>query len=234
MKSNHSSPSILVLGGYGTVGSVVVDDLLESGYSVTVAGRNSRSIDQLLESKNHPLLTGKVVDVQDCSSLRNACSGHDIVLSCLDYSLNATVISTCADLGIHYVDLGDNYDGILHSHTYNAIFSNNKKLACLGAGSAPGIINVLVAYLARDKEQVHNLTISFADVLYKKPENMLPFNFMTVTEEILDPALVFRDGEHRFIPGMSESQSINFGDTFGTHTVYATNHDETYSLPKFL
>lgn len=83
-----------------------------------------------------PLQT-RQIDINRTADLRLLIQEHTIVLNCLDYSLNQKIIALCADLGVHYVDLGDNYDGIVSSHTYDGAFTDRKALACLGAGSAP-------------------------------------------------------------------------------------------------
>lgn len=228
------SQRILVLGGYGTVGTVVMKDLVQSGFVPSVWGRNPEKMDALAREISEVSIGKEVLSLDDHDGLVTRFKSYDMIVNCLEYSQNERVIRAAAEARVSYIDLWDNYNWIERSLGLDAIFRNNKKTACLGAGSAPWIINVLIAFLTRHTEKVQTVVVSFSDILYKKVENMLPFNFFTVTEEILDDALIFEHGKSRFVPWSSFSLMVDFWKKFWKNLCYATNHDETYSLPLYL
>lgn len=229
-----NSHRILVLGGYGTVGSIVMKDLVQSGYVPAVGGRNQEKMDALAQEIWEVSIVSERIDLDNTSSLVWIFQKYDIIVNCLEYSLNERVIHAAAAAKVSYIDMGDTYAWIESSRSLDARFRENKKIACLGAGSSPWIINILVAFLTRQKEKITSVTISFSDILYKKVENMLPFNFLTVTEEILNDALIYEKGKSRFVPWSSYPITVDFWWEFWKNTAYATNHDETFSLPLFL
>ena len=120
--------SILVLGGYGTVGSVATNDLINSWYRTVIAGRNEEKMKKMITEKNNPLLSYRVVDLNDKKSLMQEFAKYDVILNCLEYTFNKKIIQICADIGVHYVDLGDDYAGIKNSISHNWDFSKKNKI----------------------------------------------------------------------------------------------------------
>jgi saccharopine dehydrogenase-like NADP-dependent oxidoreductase len=119
----------------------------------------------------------------------------------------------------------------LRSYDLSDKFKANGTFACLGAGSAPGIVNVVMKKVVKQKEKIDTIIVSFADILNVPMDNMLPFNFKTVVDEIGDDALIWENGSHSFIPGSSRTLHIDFPFGYGSDDLYITNHDEQYSLP---
>lgn len=230
---------MLVLGGYGNVGKVVVMDLITSGYEVGIAGRDSWKIDALIWEINSTNAKKEVIDIKNRESLKELFSRYDIVINCLDYSFNAIVLDLCIEVKKHYVDLWDSYEGIVSTRAKDGVLKEKGVTACLWAGSAPWIVNVFVKHIAKKKEKVETLTISFSDEIKNAPEKMLPFNFMTVVDEILGDALLFEDGKYAFVKGGSKKMNIDFCHGFESKECYltnsfVTNHDEQFSLPIYL
>jgi len=42
----------------------------------------------------------------------------------------------------------------------------------------------MIAHIAREKQSVDEVVVSFSDIVQQADETMLPFNFQTVVEEI--------------------------------------------------
>ncbi|NDK08062.1 hypothetical protein EOM39_02330 [Candidatus Gracilibacteria bacterium] len=230
---------ILVLGGYGNVGQVVVRDLLESGFIVGIAGRDKNKIDSFAKKLDSENIEKALVDLKDEENLIKTFKKYDLIVNCLEYTFNQIVLDLCLKLGKNYVDLGDDYNGIKISRSKDGLAKESGISACLGAGSAPGIVNILTKYAAKDMEKVETVTISFADEIIKAPAEMLPFNFATVVEEVLGDALLFENGKYIFVHGSSKKVDGDFckggvNKTCFLPKSYVTNHDEQFSLPDFL
>lgn len=230
---------VIVLWGYGNVGKVVVSDLIQSGYEVAIAGRDEKKIDMFIKLLNSPQATKVIVNFKDPAKVKEAIASYDTVVNCLEYTFNQGIIDACLEMKKNYIDLGDDYEGIKTSRSKDGKAKEAGVSLCLGAGSAPGIVNVFVKHIAKKKDKVETLTISFADEIKNAPEKMLPFNFTTVVEEILGNALLFENGKYSFVPGSGKVIDANFcHNTRATQCVlrnsYVTNHDEQFSLPEYL
>lgn len=222
---------ILVLGGYGNVGKVVVEDLVKSGFEVGIAGRDAEKIQEVVTSLQSPLAVGEVIDLKNTAGLVEVFKRYAVVVNCLEYTLNAGIVDACLEAKVSYIDLGDTYAGILRSYDLSEKFKANGTFACIGAGSAPGIVNVVMKKVVKQKQSIDTIIVSFADILNIPMDNMLPFNFKTVVDEIGDDALIWENGKHSFILGSSRTVHVDFPFGFGSDDLYITNHDEQYSLP---
>lgn len=224
---------ILLLWGYGTVGSVVARDLVQSGFFVGIAGRNAKKIEELRNTLGMKQSESHILDFSDENILIWAMHKYDVVLNCIEYTLNQMILKACINAKKHYIDLWDYYEGILESRSHNSVLKDAGIIGLLWAGSSPGIINVMIAYIARKKKSVEEVIVSFSDIVKSADETMLPFNFQTVVEEITGEALAFENGIYKFIPGATKSIPVDFGPEFWKADCYVTNHDEQYSLPVF-
>lgn len=222
---------ILVVGGYGNVGKVVVHDLVKSGFQTWIAWRDEHKIQELVAELQSTLVTWEGIDIKNHSQLVQVFQKYDIIVNCLEYTLNAWIIDACLEAKVSYVDLGDTYNGILRTYSLDEKFKANGTFACLGAGSAPWIVNVVMKKVIKQKDTIDTIVVSFSDVFNVQINNMLPFNFKTVVDEIADDALVWEEWKHKFIPGGSKTLKIDFPFWFWSDELYITNHDEQYSLP---
>lgn len=222
---------ILVLGWYGTVGAIIVDDLVKSWFFVGIWGRNDEKIKALQQKYSENMTVGVLIDFSQEESLVKAIHEYDIVINAVEYTLNQMILNASIEAKVHYIDLGDYSQGIETSWTKNTLLKENNICAILWAGSSPGIINVMIEYLARNKASIETILISFSDIIKQEDERMLPFNFQTVVEEITWNALAFEDGKYVFYPGASKSIPVDFGKDFWKADCVITNHDEPYSLP---
>ncbi|GAA3424520.1 NAD(P)-dependent oxidoreductase [Streptosporangium sandarakinum] len=73
--------SIAVVAATGRTGRIIVERALAAGHAVTAVARNPRAL-----GLRHPRLTVKEGDVLHPSSLRDALTGHDAVISALGSS----------------------------------------------------------------------------------------------------------------------------------------------------
>ncbi|MDP2091214.1 MAG: saccharopine dehydrogenase NADP-binding domain-containing protein [Candidatus Gracilibacteria bacterium] len=230
---------VLVLGAYGNVGQVVTIDLISSGFFVGIGGRNENKIENFINKLKSNNVEKVLFDISDEKSLLNIFSNYDLIINCLEYTFNQTILDSCIKSGKNYVDLGDDYLGIKVSRSKDGLAKESGIFACIGAGSAPGIVNVLTKYAIRDISEINTITISFADEIKNAPEKMLPFNFQTVVEEITGDALLFENGKYSFVKGSSKKIDADFCNVSSLNQCLlpgslVTNHDEQFSLPDYL
>lgn len=234
---------ILVLGWYWNVGQVVVHDLINSNFIVWIAWRNEEKIDAIIKKmlwkKSSWVVKKVLIDLTDEKSLIEIFKKYDLVVNCLEYTFNQLILDLCIEAWKNYVDMWDDYKWIKLSRTKDWLVKESWIIACLWAGSAPWIVNVLIKYAVKNMEKVETLTISFSDIIKNAPEKMLPFNFQTVVEEITWDALLFENWKYKFVEWSSKKINANFcwlnkeKNCFLPWS-FVTNHDEQYSLPEYL
>jgi len=72
--------NILIAGGSGILGRALIETLLERGHAVSAFAYNARDFDSM---ENHPNLSVFGCDVTKRESLRGACDGIALVISCI-------------------------------------------------------------------------------------------------------------------------------------------------------
>lgn len=230
---------ILVLWGYWNIWQVVVRDLISSDFFVWVAWRDSLKIDNFISKIDSKNIEKVLVDLKNEVQLLEIFRNYDLILNCLEYTFNQTILDICLKIWKNYVDLWDDYKWIKTSRSKDWDAKEKWISACLWAWSAPWIVNILTKYVARDMEKIETVTISFNDEIKNAPEKILPFNFQTVVEEITWDALLFEDWKYKFVEWSSKKIDANFCKN-NRHKQcflpwsYVTNHDEQFSLPDYL
>ncbi len=126
--------TVLVVGGYGAVGDQLAGVLRRRhGVRALAAGRTPP-----------PEPDSMRVDVRDRDSVARVLDGHRIDVVVLSVQApDTTVLTTCAQRGVHVVDLGaDPIPAEEHARLHDLANASAATLV-LGAGLAPGLTNLL-------------------------------------------------------------------------------------------
>lgn len=230
---------VLVLWAYWNVWQVVTIDLISSWFFVWIWWRNENKIENFINKLKSNNVEKVLFDISDEKSLLNIFSNYDLIINCLEYTFNQTILDSCIKSGKNYVDLWDDYLWIKVSRSKDWLAKESWIFACIWAWSAPGIVNVLTKYAIRDISEINTITISFADEIKNAPEKMLPFNFQTVVEEITWDALLFENWKYSFVKWSSKKIDADFCNVSSLNQCLlpgslVTNHDEQFSLPDYL
>ena len=96
----------LVIGATGIQGRIATKDLLQSGYSVLMAGREKYLVDDLLKKYSKTNFT--YLDLRNKSRITKIIkkSGSDVVVNCADGNFNLDVMKACVRARVNYLDLG--------------------------------------------------------------------------------------------------------------------------------
>ncbi len=120
--------SVLVLGGYGAVGTHLVQRLRETGTPTLTAGRD-------------PARADRVVDLRESASLAAALDGVSTVVNCAG-SEDPAVAATVAERGIPFVD-------VTATSGYARALESVEGPVLLGVGIAPGLSSLLAVRASR-------------------------------------------------------------------------------------
>jgi saccharopine dehydrogenase (NAD+, L-lysine-forming) len=228
-----SAPRVVILGGAGAMGRITAQDLLRTARDrvhVVVADRE-------LEPARRLGVECVPVDVRDPASLDRALKGAFAVIASLPYRFNLDAMRGALRAGAHYLDLG----GLFHVTRQQLELRNEFKaagrMALLGIGSAPGIVNLLAVHAAQNLDVVRDVHCLVGSVDRTRYRNVPPLGFDYSADTLLDEftmeSAVFRDGEFRMVPPLDprERIEVRFPAPIGTLTVDTTLHSEVATLP---
>jgi len=218
----------IVLGATGIQGRIVTRDLLESGYSVMLAGRNKKRVDEIL---NHYEKTEfEHVDVKDAKLTEKIIkeSGANIVVNCVESNWNNHIIKVCLKAGVHYVDLGSDFAMTIEQLKLNDEIKKKGLTYIISSGSVPGIGNVMLQYAAKKLNTIETIELGFAWSSNIK-KFIVPFSMQAIINEMLEPAQVLEDGEFKTIIPKDTTKRIR-RRYVGRQVEFMVTHPETYTF----
>ncbi len=176
------------------------------------------------------------IDITHFEAAKRALKGVDCLLNASWYEFNLTAMDLSLALNAHYVDLGGLYHMTLKELKKNQEFKRQKRSAILGMGSAPGLANLMAAYLAKDFKSIDTLGIYDAsfDPLLDKNKLIVPFSIKTLLDEHRQKAPILLNGKFVQVPAHSLAEEIDFKKPLGRIRVGTVIHSETATLPNFL
>jgi lysine 6-dehydrogenase len=233
---------ILVLGGYGAMGSVICRDLAESPgvQEVLIGGRDIQKGKALIREianergKKHGSLIAAKIDVTDSSLSRKIKAlKPDVVVNATWYEYNMTVMPAVIRAGGRgYVDLGGLYYQTLRQVKLHN-FARRKGTVCvLGMGSTPGITNAMAHYAADKMDSVESVHIKVGNkVLEKGAAAVTPYAIKTVLDEFALEPVVIRKGRPVRLRPFSEEERFEM-PRVGHVTGYPILHSEMAAFPR--
>jgi len=228
--------AILVLGGYGSAGSVITRLLLAktAAKHVIIAGRRAQKAQELSQSLAAEFGEERVsplgVDAGDEAGLRQALAQVDLVIVCLAYRDDQAEIMLRAvlDSGIHYIDLTPD------AQKQQLFTSRADELAARScivlteAGIIPGCPSVLIRLAAREFDRV---TVATLASLYRDRDMAMDGARDLITHARQQPAAVYEQGRWQQT-SLRALRRIDFGDRFGQQLGAPVFLDELHALPE--
>lgn len=151
-QSGTSRNTVLVVGGYGSVGALICQTLGARGdLDLVVAGRNPSKAAAFARSVGG---RGVRLDLDDQSTWEPASRGVDWVLMCMDQT-DLSFVSFLFAQGIHYADITAS-DGFLRAVEGLA---PRRSMALISVGLAPGLTNIMAAWGAARLERIERIDI---------------------------------------------------------------------------
>jgi lysine 6-dehydrogenase len=173
----------VVVGATGMQGRIVTKDLVKSGYTVLMCGRDKERIDDLL--KKYSVKTAfEYLDLKNIKDtikiLKN--SGAKIVINCAEGNLDLIALQECLEAGMHSVDLGSDIPMTKRQLAKGRALKKAGLIHITGCGSVPGIGNVMMHYAYGKFDRIDTIEVGFAwDSNMKK--FVVPFSIASIMEE---------------------------------------------------
>ncbi len=230
---------IVVLGGYGSMGKIIVRDLSQYAKhaQIVIAGRDEKKARAFIREVGNPSIEFVPCDVNDIRQTAHALKGARVCVNAVQYELNEKIMRACLMSKCHYLDLGGLFHMTRKQLKWHGKFKRAGLLAVLGMGAAPGVTNIF-AKMAMDKldkvMEVH-CRVGGKDftVIKDPPIIYFPYSPKTVLEEHSIPPMIFTKGNWKQIPARSLKTNEDFGGKIGRQVVMATLHSEVATLPKY-
>jgi saccharopine dehydrogenase-like NADP-dependent oxidoreductase len=154
---------IIVLGGYGAIGSRICTSIARIPYvECVIAGRNPKRARRLAKSVTASMLR---IDAEDETAVSQNLAGAFMVIDAAGpFQRRSMVVAQyCASHGIHYIDVADDRQFVNDVLQLNATAKRNECLLVTGSASLPALAAVLVESLAGyyDKiDEIHSAAVA--------------------------------------------------------------------------
>ena len=225
----------VVLGGAGTIGRIVVRDLLASHPRNRVLCADldlgaARAFALTLHSRRVSVARA---DVRAPAALAQLLRGHAVVINCTQHTHNLDVMHAALAARVHYLDLGGLFTWTRRQLRVGEAFERAGLTAILGIGCAPGITNVLSRLAIERLGRVERLEIKVAaaDPDGAADAFVFPYSPQTVVEELTLRPWIFARGRFRTVAPRSAWELVDFPAPIGASWVVRTRHSEVATLP---
>jgi len=220
----------VVLGATGDEGNIASKDLLESGYSVLLCGRNKSRVEHLLKYSKAKFVYVDLNNVEETAKIIKE-SGTKIVVNCAELRLNINAMKVCLLADVNYLDLGGLQEMTRQQFKLDNDFKKRNLVALTGCGSTPGSSNVMAAYAVNKLDSVNSIDLGFVwDSNIK--EFVLPYSIESIVYELTTEPIVLENGKFRrekacFPVGIKNIKGI------GKQNTYCIVHSEVFTFSKY-
>jgi len=229
---------IVVLGGAGDMAGVACRRLAELRKDVhmVLADRQVERARQRALSLG-PAFSAHAVDILDPQGLRQLVSGASLVVNAAGpYSvLGRPALQAAMDCRADYIDFSDESEAAesmleLHRDAQEAGIT-----ALIGAGVAPGLVNVLVRYLNGLLDEADGAQVAWVTGASPRQPGQLG-DGRAVIEHMLHSCIgktfTVRNGQRQPIAAFRHSEVLPFPEPLGDCRVYDIGHSELVTVPR--
>ncbi|HTZ42003.1 MAG TPA: saccharopine dehydrogenase C-terminal domain-containing protein [Candidatus Omnitrophota bacterium] len=173
----------VVIGATGMQGKIVTKDLVKSGYTVLMTGRDEKRIEHFRKEFGKKVAF-EYLDLKDSEKtikiLRN--SGAKVAVNCAEGNWDLIVLEDCIEADINTIDLGSDIPMTRQQLALNKTLQQEGLIHITGCGSVPGIGNVMMHYASDKFDKIDTIEVGFAwDSNMKK--FVVPFSMESIMEE---------------------------------------------------
>lgn len=222
---------ILVVGGYGGIGSCVVEKLIEfSSHHVTVAGRNLKKARSACRTfKDY--VGALQVDVEKRPTLSSALENFDLVINCAGpfYKYGANVAIAAIETRTHYVDICDDPEPLAKLFALDNAARRAGVTVLTGMGWNPGISNLAARLGANLLDEIDEVKIAWSVGSGDSSGlGALKHTLHGITGKIP----VLQDGKQTMVPAWTEMEMVDFPAPLGELPGLLFGHPEPVTLPR--
>ncbi|WP_440992098.1 saccharopine dehydrogenase family protein [Haloarchaeobius baliensis] len=150
----------LIVGGYGSVGHTIAEELATSSEgpdSVVVAGRDGTKA-KAVAAEYGEHVSGVAFDLQEMDAYGRVLEDVDQVVMCVDQS-GTVFVEACLERGIDYIDVTASDEFFRKVEQLDDNAHDGGATAVLSVGLAPGVTNLLAKRMANQLSTVSEIRI---------------------------------------------------------------------------
>ncbi|MDS0301320.1 saccharopine dehydrogenase NADP-binding domain-containing protein [Halogeometricum sp. S1BR25-6] len=221
----------LIVGGYGSVGRTIAEDLAtasDDANAVIIAGRDETKANAVA-SEFGDNVSGIAFDLEETDSYARILKDVDQVVMCVDQSGTAFV-EACLESGADYVDVTASDEFFRQVEQLDDLARDGDATAVLSVGLAPGVTNLLAKLMADQLSSVSDIQIG---VLLGLGEAFGPAASRWTLERISREFAVPTAGHSGSIRGFSNPVPVEF-PRYGQRWAYSFDFADQHVLHRTL
>ncbi|MCO8267653.1 saccharopine dehydrogenase NADP-binding domain-containing protein [Haloferax sp. AB510] len=223
---SRTDASVLVVGGYGTIGRTVCTELAErSQREVLAAGRSPEKARDFARSVNG--VEPRFLDVSDRAGYADALDNVGTVVMCLDQD-TPQFAKACLNHGSDYVDISPTDSLLQEIESFDDLARERGATAVLSVGLSPGMTNLFVSEAADELDSVDRVDIT---LLLGLGEAFGPDTVKWTIEDALGSFSVRNDGESLSVVGLTDPRVVNIPG-WGRRRAYRANLADQHVLAR--
>jgi len=157
---------VLIIGGYGRIGSSVARDLANyTNSEITITGRKAKVNLQEFSISGVKYLALDLADKERVKNIINSYnkSSENLVIYCAGpfHNRDANVLKNCIEAGLNYVDISDCRDFTCKALEYSEAAQNAGVTAIINTGIFPGISNSLSRQSVEQFDEPEEIHLSY-------------------------------------------------------------------------
>lgn len=222
---------IIIIGGYGSVGRIITQELVDlsiSSIQVTVAGRDRENA-RTFASNFDDTVSGIKFDLQETSSYDLILQDMDMAIMCVDQT-DTAFVEACLERGVDYIDVTATDQFFRAVEELDDVAVENEAAAILNVGLMPGVSNLLAVDAVDSLTSVESIDL-FA--LLGLKNEVGPQGLVWLLEWMSGSFVVQENGTPRRVRSLTEPETVVF-PKFGRQRTYRFNFADQHSLARTL
>lgn len=221
---------ILVVGGYGAVGSVISTTLAESFPGrVIVAGRSYEKALALASMVQNKVLPAQL-DVFQPDEDPTIWDDVSLVVMCLDQP-DTRFVELCLQKGVDYVDVTATYDFLAQVEALDSLATSNGSTVVLSVGLVPGLSNLLARHAQSQFDALQHVDIH---ILLGLGEAHGDAAMRWSVENFNTEFMVHQAGKLKRVQSLTDGKQTIFPGIWGRRTTYRFDFSDQHVLPRTL
>ena len=232
---------VVIIGGAGDMARVAAGQLLAmyDDIRLVIADIRGEKAGKAREKLGAERVETAIVDIFDPDGLKEAIRGCDLVMNATGpyYRTGRPVLEACIEEGVNYIDLCDDEESATDMLGIDVRASEAGITAFICGGLAPGLVNVLVLYLAGEMDEVESVELAWVTGSTPPKEGRQKGGAAVIEHMIhccTGECVTIRNGRRVKIPSFVKAHEVDFPEPLGTYTVYELGHAETATMPYFM
>ncbi|MUL35399.1 saccharopine dehydrogenase family protein [Gloeocapsopsis dulcis] len=225
------TPRVLILGGRGRIGSSIAQDIAtHTQANITITSRDITAATAVSQRIGSQVDVVKL-DLADTEALKKAIASSDLVIHSAGpfHYRDASVLKTCIEQGVNYLDVSDHPSFTRKALAYKSAAEEAGITAIVNTGIFPGISNSMVREGVEQFDQAEHIHLSY---LVSGSGGAGITVMRTTFLGLQKPFDGWIDGKWQEVKPYSDREAIEFPDPYRRSHVYWFNMPETFTLPE--